>query len=190
MVWVDRFSPLLKRGERARGPSASVIDRQETQFFGHRFFADQREQFTDLPRERAIGIGQAFEILVRGWAEQGDDALLCGRALGGGHLRVEFLLKTFRPQDLSPLPRAGISGHLVVPSQAATPISSESGLLLPRDGPPSILRGECGGFETTVASKSRPQTRTTEFWSAPCGWIGLHRDPRQRPAPAGRLRQH
>ena len=37
-------------------------------------------------------------------------------------------------------------------------LPSESGLLLPRDGPPFIFRGECGGFETTVASKSRPQT--------------------------------
>ncbi len=32
----------------------------------------------------------------------------------------------------------------------------ESPLLLPRDGPPFIYRGERGDFETTVASKSRP----------------------------------
>ena len=37
-------------------------------------------------------------------------------------------------------------------------LPSESGLLLPRDGPPFIFRGECGGFETTVASKSRLET--------------------------------
>lgn len=34
---------------------------------------------------------------------------------------------------------------------------SKSGLLLPRDGPPFIFRGEGGDFETTVASKSRPR---------------------------------
>jgi hypothetical protein len=31
-------------------------------------------------------------------------------------------------------------------------------LLLPRDGPPFIFRGEAGDFETTVASRSRPGT--------------------------------
>lgn len=34
----------------------------------------------------------------------------------------------------------------------------ESGLLLPRDGPPFIFRGEPGGFETTVAPRNRPGT--------------------------------
>jgi hypothetical protein len=84
---------------------------------GHGFrsiFTDQCEEFTDLPRERAIGIGQPFEICVRGRAEQGDEALLRGRAFRGGHLCAELFLKTFGPQGLSAMPRAGISGDLVV----------------------------------------------------------------------------
>lgn len=77
-------------------------------------FTDQREQFTDLPRERAIGIGQVFEIFVRSRAEQRDETRLRGRAFRGGHPCAELFLKTFGPQGLSALPGAGISGDLVV----------------------------------------------------------------------------
>src|ERR1700678_2296968 len=49
-----------------------------------------------------------------GGTEQGDEALLRRRTVGGGHLRVEFFLKAFRSEGLSALPGAGITDDLMM----------------------------------------------------------------------------
>src|SRR5580700_12076482 len=49
-----------------------------------------------------------------GGTEHGDEALLRRRTVGGGHLRVEFSLKTLRSEGLSALPGAGITDDLMM----------------------------------------------------------------------------
>ena len=51
-----------------------------------------------------------------------------------------------------------IQDRFLIPRQERRWLPAESGLLLPREGPPYIFRGECGGFETTIATKDRPGT--------------------------------
>ena len=51
-----------------------------------------------------------------------------------------------------------IRDKFLIPHQERLWFPSESGLLLPRAGPPFIFRGEPGGFETTIATRNRPGT--------------------------------
>ena len=55
-------------------------------------FTDETEQFTDLAREGAIGVGEPFEITLSGWSQKLHQALLGRRALCRSHLREQFFL--------------------------------------------------------------------------------------------------
>lgn len=46
-------------------------------------FTNEVEQFSNLPGQRAVGIGQATQVRFRGRTEQANQALLFGRALRG-----------------------------------------------------------------------------------------------------------
>jgi hypothetical protein len=46
-------------------------------------FTNQEEQFADLPVQRAVGVGQATQIRLRGRTKPADQSLLFGRALRG-----------------------------------------------------------------------------------------------------------
>src|SRR5208283_3644298 len=51
---------------------------------------NQFEQFPDLARQRAVGIGQALQVEFASRAEPSNQALLGRASLGGGHLGEQF----------------------------------------------------------------------------------------------------
>jgi hypothetical protein len=57
---------------------------------------DQREQFAHLPRQRAVRIGETFEIFMCGGTQQCDEALLRRRTVGGGGVFIEKVEMPFR----------------------------------------------------------------------------------------------
>jgi hypothetical protein len=77
-------------------------------------FTNQEEQFADLPGQRAVGVGQATQVRLRGRTKPADQSLLFGRALRGRSLGQHFFLKTLGTQSLTALPAAGIRNDLLI----------------------------------------------------------------------------
>ena len=82
---------------------------------GHGFraiLANEFEQFADLARQGAIGVGQAPQIDFRGRTQQGEQALLCADrwAAGGSNSSVSNV----RLQGLAAPPGARIADDLVL----------------------------------------------------------------------------
>jgi len=81
--------------------------------------AEQVQQFGDLAREGAVGVGQpsqvGFDRLRRtDTGEQGDQALLAAGTLSGRALSEEFLLEALGTEGLAAPPGACVTGDFAV----------------------------------------------------------------------------
>jgi hypothetical protein len=77
-------------------------------------FPNQREQFSDLTRQRAVGIGQALQVEFASGAEPGDQALLGSAALRRGPLGEQFFLEALGAEHLAALPATGVGNNLLL----------------------------------------------------------------------------
>jgi len=83
---------------------------------GHSFravIANQFEQLAHLACQGTIRAGKFPQIRLSNGAKQPHEPLLCGGALRGGHLRIQFFLESLGAEGLTTFPTSCIADDLV-----------------------------------------------------------------------------